>query len=56
MSSIDQKLLERAMRLLAEEFALAQGIDQEEARSRLLSIVQDVTDANNSELVLAVAS
>jgi CarD family transcriptional regulator len=56
LSSVDQKLLDRAIHLLAEEFALAQGIEQEKAKSRLLSIVKHVTDANEAELMLAVAS
>jgi len=39
-SKVDQRLLERAMHLLATEFAMAQGIDPEKAEKHLASIVQ----------------
>lgn len=44
LSSVDRKLLERAMHLLTEELALVLGIDQGEAEARLVSIVKGVTD------------
>jgi CarD family transcriptional regulator len=51
LSSADQQLLERAMDLLSGEVALIQGIAQEEAKSRLVSIVQrrDESDDHQAE-------
>jgi CarD family transcriptional regulator len=46
LSTGDRKLLDRAVDLLSGELALAQGIDQEEAVSRLTSMVE-----HRSELV-----
>ncbi len=40
LSSADQQLLERVMDLLSGEIALAQGIEQGEAKACLVSIVQ----------------
>lgn len=40
LSKTDRRRLKRAMHLLAGEFALVQGIDQEKAESRLASIVE----------------
>jgi len=39
-SKVDQRLLDRTMRLLAGEFALAQGIDPEKAEIHLTSVVE----------------
>ena len=39
-SKVDQRLLKRAMHLLAGELAMAQGIDPEEAESHLASFVE----------------
>ena len=39
-SKIDQRLLERAMHLLAGELAMAQGIDPEKAEIHLASMIQ----------------
>ncbi len=56
LSSADRKLLGRAMHLLSEELALAQGIDQGEAETRLLSIIKRAADANDAELTVAMAN
>jgi len=42
LSSTEQSVLRRVMELLVQEWAVAQGVDEEEARTRLVDLLQDL--------------